>query len=134
MFYRFDAEVPLRWVDVDSAGVVNNAVYLSLVEQARFAYFSQLGLLDDHRVPFVLAEANVEFLRPGRLGMQLSVAARTGRIGDKSLHMDYEVRAGDEVLAKVRCALVFVDDAMQPCPVPANFRETVSQFEELDAD
>ena len=35
MFYRFDTEVPLRWVDVDSAGVVNNAVYLSMMEQAR---------------------------------------------------------------------------------------------------
>ena len=35
MLFRFAAEVPLRWVDVDSAGVVNNAVYLSLMEQAR---------------------------------------------------------------------------------------------------
>ena len=36
MSYRFTVNVPLRWVDVDSWGVVNNAVYLNLMEQARF--------------------------------------------------------------------------------------------------
>ncbi|MBM3961563.1 MAG: acyl-CoA thioesterase, partial [Planctomycetes bacterium] len=40
MLFRFAAEVPLRWVDVDSAGVVNNAVYLNLMEQARYLYFT----------------------------------------------------------------------------------------------
>ena len=47
MTFRFTAPTPLRWVDIDSEGVVNNAVYLSLMEQARFHYFTQLGLLDD---------------------------------------------------------------------------------------
>jgi len=132
MFYRFDTEVPLRWVDVDSAGVINNAVYLSLMEQARFAYFSHLGLMTDHRVPFVLAEATVQWLRPGRLGMDITVAAATTRLGTKSFEMHYEIRSGDEVLCKAKAALVFVDDAMQSCEIPQPFRDTVAQFEELD--
>ena len=131
MFYRFATEVPLRWVDVDSAGVVNNAVFLSLVEQARFAYFSHLGLVEDHRVPYVLAETTVQFLRPGRLGMELSVAARTSKLGGSSFHMDYEVRSGEDVICKAKAALVYVDDAMQPCEIPADFREVVTTFEEL---
>lgn len=94
MFFRFAADVPLRWVDVDSAGVVNNAVYLSLCEQARLLYFQHLGLLQDHRVPYVLAEANVKFLRPGRLGGKVEVAVRVRSLGTSSFHMDYEVRSG----------------------------------------
>ncbi|MCK5944464.1 MAG: acyl-CoA thioesterase [Planctomycetes bacterium] len=133
MFYRFDTDVPLRWVDVDSAGVVNNAVYLSLTEQARFAYFSHLGLLQDHQVPFVLAEATVQWLRPGRLGMAITVAAATTRLGNSSFEMNYEIRNGDEVLCKAKAALVFVDEAMQPRPIPQDFRDTVAQFEELEA-
>ena len=132
MFYRFDTEVPLRWVDIDSAGVVNNAVYLSMMEQARYAYLDQLGLMDGHQVPFVLAETTVEFLRPGRLGMAIQVAARTSRLGTTSFQMDYEVRSGDQVLARAKAALVFVDEAMVPRPIPAQFREVITQFEELD--
>lgn len=131
MFFRFAAEVPLRWVDVDSAGVVNNATYLSLMEQARYLYFQQLGLMTGHHVPFVLAETTVKFLRPGRLEMKVEVAARVRSLGSSSFHMDYEIRAGEVVLVTATAALVFVDAAMKPVPIPADWRETMQQFEEL---
>ena len=134
MFYRFEAEVPLRWVDVDSAGVINNAVYLSLVEQARYAYFSHLSLLTGHHVPFVVAETTLQFLKPGRLGMNVVVAVCTTKLGSTSFHMSYEVRSGDEVICKAKAALVFVDDQKQPRALPEDFRATVTQFEELDAE
>ncbi len=131
MFFRFDTAVPLRWADVDSAGVVNNAVFLSLMEQARYLYFQHLGLVTDHAVPFVLAEATVKFQRPGRLGMNLEVAVRTGKLGTTSFQMDYEVRAGAETLVTAHASLVFVDAQMRPCPVPADWRTAIEQFEEI---
>ncbi|MBL8752863.1 MAG: acyl-CoA thioesterase [Planctomycetes bacterium] len=131
MFYRFAAEVPLRWVDVDSAGVVNNATYLSLMEQARYLYFKSLGLMVDHRVPFVLAEATVTFVRPGRLGMKCEVAARTAALGNTSFAMEYEIRGDDAVLVTAKAVLVFVDDTWKPSPIPADWRATLAQFEEL---
>jgi acyl-CoA thioester hydrolase len=131
MLFRFAAEVPLRWVDVDSAGVVNNAVYLSLLEQARYLYFAQLGLLDDHVVPFVLAEVQLKFARPGRLGMKVEVAARVRQLGTTSFHMDYEVRAGEAVLATATAVLVFVDADVRPTPIPPPWRETIGAFEEM---
>jgi acyl-CoA thioester hydrolase len=131
MFFRFAAEVPLRWVDVDSAGVVNNATYLSLMEQARYLYFQHLGLIADHAVPFLLAETTVKFLRPGRLGMRTEVAARVRSLGSSSFRMDFEVRAADEVLASAEAALVFVDASHRPTPIPDEWRSTIAQFEEL---
>jgi acyl-CoA thioester hydrolase len=131
MFYRFVADVPLRWSDFDSAGVVNNSIYLTLMEQARFLYFQHLGFLSDHKVPFVLAEATVTFLRPGQLGMRIEVAARTRSFGHTSFQMDYEVRVANDVLATGHSALVFVDDHMRPRPVPDDVRAAVEQFEEM---
>ena len=131
MFYRFAEHVPLRWVDVDSAGVVNNAVYLSLMEQARYLYFTHLGVLDGHAVPFLLAEANVKFLRPGRFGMKVEVAARVKALGSSSFQMDFEVRANEEVLATGHAALVWVDAAFRPTPIPGDVRAAIEQFEEL---
>lgn len=131
MLLRFAAEVPLRWVDVDSAGIVNNACYLSLMEQARYLYFQHLGLLADGKVPFVLAETTVKFLRPGRLGMKVEVATSVRELGTSSFRMDYEVRSDSTVLATATAALVFVDDALRPVPVPAAWRQAIGQFEEL---
>lgn len=131
MFFRFDTAVPLRWADVDSAGVVNNAVFLSLMEQARFQYFQHLGLLRDHAVPFVLAETTIKFERPGRVGMNVEVAARTRQIGSTSFQMDYEVRGGDMTLVTARAVLVFVDRDLRPTPVPADWRAAIEQFEEM---
>lgn len=131
MFFRFDTAVPLRWADVDSAGVVNNAVFLSLMEQARYQYFQHLGVLRGDAVPFVLAETTVKFERPGRLGMNIEVAVRTRQVGTTSLQMDYEVRGGDMTLVTARAALVFVDRDLKPTAVPADWRAAIEQFEEM---
>lgn len=133
MMFRFVVDVPLRWVDVDSEGVVNNAVYLSLMEHARWQYFESLGLLPRGRVEFLLAEATVRFQRPGRLGMKVEVAARTARIGTTSFQMEYEVRGDDQVLATGTAVLVFVDGALRPSPVPDAVREGITAFEDLTA-
>lgn len=131
MFFRFAAEVPLRWVDVDSAGVVNNATYLSMMEQARYLYFQHLGLMTDHAVPFVLAEATTKFLRPGRLGMRVEVAAAVQRLGHSSFQMAYEVRGDDQVLCTASAALVFVDAQFAPRPIPPEWRQRTAEFEGL---
>ena len=131
MFYRFAAEVALRWSDVDSAGVVNNAVYFSMMEQARYLYFLHLGCLPDHQVPFVLAELTVKFLRPARLGMRTEVAVTTSKLGASSFHQEYEVRTPDEVLATGHAALVFVDAAMRSRQIPEEVRTAIMQFEEM---
>ena len=123
---------PLRWVDVDSEGIVNNAVYLSLMEQARFGYFRDLGLLRGGNVPFVLAEANVRFARPGRLGMDVHTAARVVRLGRTSFGMEYEVAGDGELLAAGRAALVYVDAELRPQPIDAATRECLRAFEGLD--
>jgi acyl-CoA thioester hydrolase len=131
MFYRFVTDVPLRWVDTDAEGVVNNAIYLTLMEQARWQYFDHLGLLPDRRLPFVLAEANVKFLRPARIGMKIEVAACTTKLGNSSFEMAYEIRFQDQVLATGTAALVFVDSLWKPVPMPQAVREAISQFEEM---
>ena len=134
MSYRFTVNVPLRWVDVDSWGVVNNAVYLNLMEQARFEYFRHLDLLVGGNVPFVLAEATVRYLKPGRMGMDVTVAARVSRLGNTSFAMDYEVRADQLVLATGHAALVYVDREFCPVAVPPAARSAIADFEGLDPD
>jgi len=129
--FRFTCRQPVRWKDVDAAGIVNNAVYLSLVEHSRFLYFRELGIVDSEHVPFVLAETTATFLKPGRVGMTLEVAARVSRLGNKSFDMEYEVRHESGDIAKIRAVLVTVDASLSSCEIPDDFRRRVAAFEEI---
>ena len=64
---RFTARVRTRWSDEDNQGVLNNAVYLSLLEEARYQYCDHLGLIEPgNHFSFVLARTDIVFLAPGR--------------------------------------------------------------------
>ena len=110
---------------------MNNAVYASLMEQARYRYFDQLGLLEQGRLPFVLAESTIRYLRPGRLGMEVVTAARVTRVGRTSFGMEYEVKAEDTVLAWGTAALVYIDSDLRPIPIGAAVQACLFEFEGL---
>ena len=129
--FRFTCRQSVRWKDVDAAGIVNNAVYLTLVEHSRYLYFTQLGILSDEHVPFVLAETTAAFLSPGRVGMDLEVAARVARLGNKSFDMEYEIRHESTPIVKIRAVLVTVDATLSSCEIPADFRRRVAEFENI---
>ena len=82
----------------------------------------------------MLAEATVRYLKPGRMGMDIAVAARVSRIGNTSFTMDYEVRAEQVVLATGHAVLVYVDHEFHPVAIPAPARSALADFEGLDPD
>ncbi len=127
--FRFESATPLRWVDVDSEGVVNNAVYLSLFEQARYEYFARLAALRAGNIAFVLAEAKTTFCRPGRLGMAVVTRARVRRLGRSSLEMDFESVGDGEILVRGSAILVWVDQDLRPMPIDATARRRIAAFE-----
>ncbi len=124
---------PVRWKDIDSFGILNNAVHLSLIEQARYGYFLELGLLRDDNFPFVLGESKVRYLQPGLAGMVLDVSAQVTRLGTKSLEMDYELRHGHDLLATAQATLIWVDEDLRSCPIPDEARVKMATFEGIAA-
>lgn len=129
---RFRARCHTRWSDEDNQGVLNNAVYLTLFEEARHAYFSSLRLLAANRFPFLLAACNVRFLRPGRGGVDVEIETVTLHLGTTSFRQGYRVRCGDELWAEAEAVLVCYDPATNaPAPMTAAFRAAVASFEGL---
>ena len=129
MAFRFTCDLPLRWRDVDVAGVVNNAVYFTLLEQARFQYFDALGLLVGQQFPFLLGETSMRYHAPGRAGTTLGVSARVVRLGTKSLDMEYRVECAGELLATAQATLVWVDATLASCPIPPAARRQLAAFD-----
>lgn len=123
----------VRWSDVDVQGVLNNAVYLTLFEQARFGYFRNLGLLDDDAFPFLLGETGVRFEQPAHAGHELQISARVVRLGNKSFDMDYTIWHREVEIAVGWATLVWVDAVGHSTPIPESARDAIAAFEGIPA-
>jgi acyl-CoA thioesterase FadM len=112
---KFRYTVRTRWSDEDNQGVLNNAVYLTLFEEARHRWATERGLLDGNQFPFVLAHCNVLFTSPGRGGTDVIVEMSTTHIGNSSFTQAYRVtdaRSGG-VWCEAEARLVAWDNANQ---------------------
>ena len=134
--YAFFHPIEVRYGDLDPQGHVNNAKYLTYLEQARVAYMKTLGLWDGKsflEVGFILADAHLTFRAPIYLGQQIRVGVRTSHFGNKSLTMEYCIEDVQEgrLLANGSTVLVAYDYRLaQTRPIPADWRATITQFEE----
>lgn len=91
-FWPFVHEVRVEWRDLDAAGHVNNAVYLSYMESARnSAYLAIVDGRDARDVDIILARAVVDFRSAATMGDRLRVEVRPGRVGETSFVLAYRV-------------------------------------------
>ena len=85
--------VEIRFKDIDGLGHVNNAVYLTFLENARMRFFTEEGGSTSERdFPFILAHAAIDYKAPLRMGANPLVKMWTARIGGKSWDFDYEIK------------------------------------------
>lgn len=126
----FPVKVPVqvRFRDLDALGHVNNAVYLTYFEVARAAYFSRLERDWVERGHFILARAEVDFLRPIHLEDLVEVGVRVVRIGRSSFDMEYRVEVQGEEAARGRTVQVWLEGG-RPAPLPEAIRERIRALE-----
>jgi acyl-CoA thioester hydrolase len=118
----------VRYRDLDAFGHVNNAVYLTYLEEARNAFLAHLGLVRDVAdIRMILARTEIDFTSPLRLGEEVQIGVRPGRLGNKSFDLEYELRAGGRVVAAAKVVLVTYDyERSAPIPVPEEWRERMA--------
>lgn len=133
--FRFFVPLAIRYSDLDPQGHVNNARYLSYLEEARIAYIRELGLWDGKSfldVGIIIAEARVVYRAAITLDQSLRAGVRTARLGTKSLTMEYVLEdAGDgRLLATGSTVLVTYDyHQNQTIPVPGSWRQAITAYE-----
>ena len=99
---RYQSKQYVRWDDLDAFGHVNNAVYLTYAQEARFAWS---GILE-----MVVARAEIDFIAPIYDGDTfLDVELWVSAIGNSSFTMTYEIKMKGELLARVKTVQVTVD-------------------------
>ncbi|HOG28504.1 MAG TPA: thioesterase family protein [Vicinamibacterales bacterium] len=131
---RFPVHCPIevRFRDCDMMGHVNNAVYLTYLEVARFAYWRAAGLdrVADE-VSYILARVEIDYRAQAEVGEVLDVAAGVTGIGRSSFSMAFEIRnpAGRLVAAAKSVQVAYDYGARAPVPVPDAVRARIAEFE-----
>ena len=118
----------VRFRDLDGFGHVNNAVYLTYLEEARNALLRQLGLAERvAEIAMILARAEIDFRAQLEVGDEVEIGVRPARLGTKSFDLEYELRAGARVVAEARTVLVSYDyDAGETIEIPDEWRRSLA--------
>jgi acyl-CoA thioester hydrolase len=133
--FRFTCPVEVRYGDLDPQGHVNNAAYLTYLEQARVAYFTHLGLWDGRSfmdIGIILADVHLTFLAPIQLWHKVQAGLRFSRLGNKSLTMEYSLEEADtkQVFATATSVLVAYNyHNEQTMPIPDRWRQIITDYE-----
>jgi acyl-CoA thioester hydrolase len=89
--WRFEHEVEVRFNDCDPMGHVNNAVYLTYLEAARFAWWQSIFGAARGSHGFVVARVEIDYRRQAFPGERLTVRLRVDGISRSSFVVAYEI-------------------------------------------
>ena len=129
-------DIPVRFRDLDGLAHVNNAVYFTYLEIARWDYWAALGVSDPRGAledwTFLLARAECDFRAPIHLGATVRVWVRCPRIGTRSWDFEYRLEDRDtgQLHAEARTVQVYVDRATgASTPLPPDVRAAIERLE-----
>ena len=130
----FTHRLEVRFRDCDPLGHVNNAVYLTYLEQARFGLWRKLWGMDPEVPPaqapgVILARAEVDYKIPARFGDELEVRVFLARVGRTSFTYTYEVvdDRGRIVAAATTVQVMYDYKLARPVPIPDDLRAILGQ-------
>jgi len=138
--FNFYIPIQVRYGDLDPQWHVNNSRFLTYMEQARLEYLQHLGFFDGKSfldLRLIIADVHVAYKAPIELGQRVRVGTRTAKIGTKSITFEYVIE--DEESGQV-CAtgevvgVCYNFRTHETQPVPADWREKLSDFEQRQFD
>jgi len=135
--FRHQYALQVRWGDMDALGHVNNARFLTYIEQARFDYF-RAGLGRRYQVGdrpgFILVKVVLEFKQPLFESDDVHIFTRCIRLGGSSFDLEHWVmRLKDgqlEAAAQATITSVVYDYVeRKSVPIPDALRAAIKAYE-----
>lgn len=123
-------ERPVRFEEVDAAGIVFFGRFSSWVHEAMEHFFAPLDggyahLIVGRKIGLPAVKLTFEFSRPARYGETVVVEVRTKRLGNRSADVGYTIRdkSSGEVVATCDHTIVATDLAtMKSADMPGDVR------------
>jgi acyl-CoA thioester hydrolase len=112
---------PVRWSEIDAQGIVFNAHYLTYCDEAMGAFCVHHGLGSLGDAVHVVA-ASLTWSSPLRPGELAEVDVRCLAVGNTSLTLAFDIRAGGRACCAAQLTYVHTGGAGTPAPLPPEVR------------
>ena len=133
--FHFYHLIEVRYGDLDPQGHVNNAKFLTYMEQGRVFYFKQLKLWEGGtflNFGIILADVQITFRKAIQFGDPVSVGVRISRFGNKSMTSEYRLedgRDGSEFASGVSVLVAYDYHNKRSIPIPDEWRMAIQHYE-----
>jgi len=134
--FNYKTNIPLRFVDFDMMGHVNNSVYFTYLEIARTKYWEEIIKWDWKQTGIVIAHAELDYISPVLMGDKIVIHVKTTRIGSTSFDLDYQIvkiKGNEEIIcSKGKTVCIAVDYSTgKPTAIPEAEKQKMIGFEQL---
>jgi acyl-CoA thioester hydrolase len=130
----FIHRLEVRFRDCDPMGHTNNAVYLTYLEQTRFAHWRSLWGFGTPQTPpgmpgVILARVECDYKRPAKYGDVLEIRMRVAEIGRSSFRYEYEIvdDQGRPVAIATTVQVMYDYAGERPVTIPDDIRALLRQ-------
>jgi acyl-CoA thioester hydrolase len=137
--FHFYHLIEVRYGDLDPQGHVNNAKFLTYMEQGRVFYLKQLKLWEGGsflNLGIILADVQITFKKAIHFGDPIRLGVRISRFGNKSMTSEYRLEHAHDgsVFATGSSVLVAYDyNNKRSVPIPEEWRKAILQYEGMVA-
>ena len=120
----FVHRLEVRFSDCDPLGHVNNAVYLTYLEESYRCVTTVCTMLPPGLPGVILARVECDYKRPATYGEALEIRMTVGEIGRSSFRYEYEIVDGEgrTVLVAKTVQVMFDYTQGKPVPIPDHIR------------
>ncbi|MFZ5947562.1 MAG: acyl-CoA thioesterase [Stygiobacter sp.] len=137
--FKHKINIKVRFSDLDAMQHVNNATYLTYLEEARIEYFNKIfdRSKSDLNFQAVVGKIEISYLYPIELGDDVEVYTRVSKLGNKSADVEHliAVKKGNKIInsAESITKLVFYDYKNKTTKlIPEEVKQIIKKFEGLE--
>jgi acyl-CoA thioester hydrolase len=134
--FKHKIKINVRFSDLDAMRHVNNAAYLSYLEEARISYFNDILGRPNNSLNFgaVIARIEIDYLQPINLGDELEILTRVSKIGNKSSDVEHLIiieRGSERIQAAAALTKLVSYDykKLQSMPIPEEMKSKIKMYE-----
>ena len=138
--FKHKIKIKVRFSDLDAMKHVNNATYLTYLEEARIKYFNNLFNLKEEDLEYkaVIGRIEIDYIYPIVLGDEIEVYTRISELGHKSVKVEHVIAIKkDDGLIKAATSvtkLVYYDYKTHKTKIiPEKEKKRIAMFEGLTA-
>jgi acyl-CoA thioester hydrolase len=133
--FKTNYPIEVRFSDLDPLWHVNNARFISFIEQARHRYLYDTGLYDGKdfwSLPLIVGDVHCRYRNPIQLGDAVTVSIGVTRIAEKTITMEYDMTGanGTPLYATAETIMVGYDyQSKTSMPIPDEIRKKLEDYE-----